>query len=106
MGYSPSPGQSQVLSLEPKVGEHPVDIKMVTRVARDCVLACVECHLLEEIHDTVSAQFPTTLEEVIDFRRDHVGSINVCTRELVYRKNQPIRRMSNVGYHPSFTSTE
>lgn len=89
MGYSPSPGQAQVLSLaQPRVGEHPVNIDMVTSVARDCVLACVECHLLAEVHNTVSAQFPTVLEEVIDFRRDHIGSIDVCTRELVYRKNQ------------------
>ena len=85
----PGPGQPQVLSLaEPRVGEHPVNIDMVTSVARDCVLACVECHLLAEVHNTVSAQFPTVLEEVIDFRRDHIGSIDVCTRELVYRKNQ------------------
>ena len=28
------------------------------------------------------------LEEVIDFRRDHIGSVEVCVRELMYRKNQ------------------
>ena len=47
---------------QPRVGQHPVNIDMVTSVARDCVLACVECHLLAEIHNNVSAQFPTLLE--------------------------------------------
>jgi len=89
MGYSANSGQAQVLCLaQPRVGQHPVNIDMVTSVARDCVLACVECHLLAEIHNNVSAQFPTLLEEVIEFRREHIGSVEVCVRELLYRKNQ------------------
>jgi len=89
MGYSATPGQAQVLGLpQPRVGEHPVNIDMVTSVARDCVLACVECQLLADIHSGVVTQFPINLEEVVEFRRDHIGSIEVCVRELVYRKNQ------------------
>ena len=89
MGYSAVPGQAQVLSLAPAaVGQHPVNIDMVTSVARDCVLACVECRLLADVHTALSAQFPTAMEEVIEFRRDHIGSTEVCSRELLYRKQQ------------------
>jgi len=89
MGYSASQGQAQVLCLaQPRVGETPVNTDMVTSVARDCVLACVECQLLADIHSGVVTQFPITLDEVVDFRRDHIGSVEVCVRELVYRKNQ------------------
>eukprot|EP00092_Neocalanus_flemingeri_P024518 GFUD01026590.1.p1 GENE.GFUD01026590.1~~GFUD01026590.1.p1 ORF type:complete len:682 (+),score=221.10 GFUD01026590.1:171-2216(+) len=89
MGYSVNPAQAQVLCLaQPRVGEHPVNIDLVTSVARDCVLACVECQLLADIHSGVVTQFPITLDEVVEFRRDHIGSVEVCVRELVYRKNQ------------------
>jgi len=89
MGYSTSTNQAQVLCLpQPLVGEHPVNTDLVTSVARDCVLACVECQLLADIHSGVVSQFPITLNEVIEFRRDHIGSVDVCVRELVYRKNQ------------------
>ena len=91
MGYQPVPGrEAEVLSLAPAaVGQHPVNIDMVTSVARDCLLAGVECRLLAEVHAAVSAQFPTTTaEEVIEFRRDHIGSTEVCSRELLYRKQQ------------------
>ena len=84
MGYSPSPGQVQVLSL--RMGEHPDNINMVTRVARDCLLAYVECHLLGEIHNKVSAQFPISIREVIDFRQDNTGSMDVCIRKLINLK--------------------
>ena len=36
----------------------------------------------------VSAQFPCTWEEVLDFRRDHVGPPEQAVRALVYMKNQ------------------
>jgi len=89
MGYSASTAQAQVLCLpQPRVGEHPVNTDLVTSVARDCVLACVECQLLADIHSGIVTQFPITLEEVVEFRRDHIGSVEVCVRELVYRKNQ------------------
>ena len=91
MGYQPVPGrEAEVLSLAPAaVGQHPVNIDMVTSVARDCLLAGVECRLLADVHAAVSAQFPTTTaEEVIEFRRDHIGSMDVCSRELLYRKQQ------------------
>ena len=110
MGYAGGGGQpAQVLSLAPPrvQGQHPVDIDMVTSVARDCVLASVECSLLADIHTAVSLQFPTMLEEVINFRRDHIGSVDVCVRELVYRKHQlryqfpmtsPQYGLQNYGY--------
>jgi len=97
MGYSPSPGQAQVLSLAPRVGEHPVNIDMVTSVARDCLLALVECHILAEVYNTVSAQFPTVLEEVINFRRDHIGSIDTCIRELLNVKHGEAIRAKEIS---------
>ena len=76
MGYSGSTTQAQVLCLpQPRVGDHPVNTDLVTSVARDCVLACVECQLLADIHSGVVTQFPITLNEVVDFRRDHIGSV-------------------------------
>ena len=108
MGYSASTAQAQVLCLpQPRVGEHPVNTDLVTSVARDCVLACVECQLLADIHSGVVTQFPITLDEVVEFRRDHIGSVEVCVRELVYRKNQlryqfpatsPQYGLQNYGY--------
>ena len=88
MGYTAGT-QAQVISLGPaRPGQHPVNTDLVTSVARDCVLACVECGILAEIHGALANQFPTMLEEVIEFRRDHIGSVEVCVRELLYRKNQ------------------
>ena len=88
MGYTAG-SQAQVISLAPaRPGQHPVNTDLVTSVARDCVLACVECGILAEIHSALANQFPTMLEEVIEFRRDHIGSVEVCVRELLYRKNQ------------------
>ena len=107
MGYQPVPGrEAEVLSLAPAaVGQHPVNIDMVTSVARDCLLAGVECRLLADVHAAVSAQFPTTTaEEVIEFRRDHIGSTEVCSRELLYRKQQlaalpsPQYRLQSCGF--------
>jgi len=96
MGYSGSTAKAQVLSL-PRVGDHPVNTDLVISVARDCVLACVECQLLADIHSGVVTQFPITLAEVVDFRRDHIGSVDVCVRELLYRKNQLLGRI--MVYH-------
>ena len=79
----------QVLSLpQARPGQHPVNTDLVTSVARDCILACVECGLLAEVHNALSVQFPTSVEEVVEFRRDHIGSAEVCVRELLNRKNQ------------------
>jgi len=98
MGYSGSTAQAQVLSLpQPRVGDHPVNTHQVTSVARDCVLACVECQLLADIHSGVVIQFPITLAEVVDFRQDHIGSVDVCVRELLYRKNHLLGRI--MVYH-------
>ena len=89
MGYRASPNMLQTLFLtQPGERQHPVNIDQVTAVARDCVLAYVECHLLAEIHHVVSAQFPITIMEVIQFRREYIGSVDACVRELVYRKGQ------------------
>lgn len=50
---------------QPRVGEHPVNIDMVTRRSQGlCARLCGVPPA--EVHNTVSAQFPTVLEEVID----------------------------------------
>ena len=68
MGYSGSTAQAQVLCLpQPRVGDHPVNKHLVTSVARDCVLACVECQLLADIYSGVVIKFPITRAEVVDF---------------------------------------
>ena len=73
------------------VTELMVRVDSVTGVARDCLLACVECGLLAEIQAGVAAQFPgpaTQLEEVLEFRKDHIGSVDICVRDMLYRKSQ------------------
>jgi len=70
------------------VGGAPIDQDKVTTVARDCLLAYVECQIAVSIMQGVSAQFPCTWEEVLDFRRDHVGPPEQAVRALVYMKNQ------------------
>jgi hypothetical protein len=70
-------------------GGHPVNIDAVTSVARDCVLACVECGVLEAIQAGLAAAgHGTDLAEVVDFRKDHIGPVDQAVRELTYRKNQ------------------
>ena len=36
----------------------------------------------------MAAQFPLGLDELLEFRRDHIGSPETAVRELLYRKNQ------------------
>lgn len=87
MGYVVE--EAQVLALPPaRSGHHPVSIDSVTSVARDCVLASVECSLLGEILAGVGAAGPVDLLEVAEFRRDHIGSVEQAIRELNYRKSQ------------------
>ena len=100
----------QVLELPaPRDGHHPVNIDAVTCVARDCVLACVECSLLAEIQTGVSGSgLPVELAEVAEFRRDHIGPVDQAVRELTYRKSQqrsqtfypPLSSTGSAPYHP------
>jgi len=60
MGYRASPNMPQMLFFTQHGDvQTPVNINkaQVLSVARDCLLAYVECHLLEEIHHIVAAQF-------------------------------------------------
>jgi len=89
MGYRADPTMPHTISFtQPKDGQNPVDIDLVTLVARDCLLASVECNMLAEIRFLVGAQLPITLKEVIQFRREFMGSVDECAQELFYRKNQ------------------
>ena len=49
----------------------------------------------------VYAQFPCTWEEVLEFRRDHVGPPEQAVRALVYMKNQFQYQMQQQPYHPT-----
>eukprot|EP00095_Tigriopus_kingsejongensis_P011905 maker-scaffold111_size354240-snap-gene-2.28 protein:Tk11905 transcript:maker-scaffold111_size354240-snap-gene-2.28-mRNA-1 annotation:"protein tamozhennic" len=66
----------------------PIEADAVTRVARDCRLAAVECQILISIVHGVSAQFPCTWTEALDFRREHIGTPEQAIRAIVYRQNQ------------------
>lgn len=66
----------------------PVDQDKAVTVARDCLLAYVECQIAAAIMQGVSAQFPCSWTEVLDFRRDHVGTPEQAVRAIVYFKNQ------------------
>ena len=52
------------------------------------MLASVVCQLLADIYSAVVSQFPITLDELVKFRTDYIGSVEVSVIELVYHKNQ------------------
>eukprot|EP00092_Neocalanus_flemingeri_P029035 GFUD01031521.1.p1 GENE.GFUD01031521.1~~GFUD01031521.1.p1 ORF type:complete len:415 (+),score=100.92 GFUD01031521.1:58-1302(+) len=62
---------------------HPVLSSLVLSVARDCLLASAEFQMLCDIHREVTKHFPITLEKVLVFRRNHIGSVAVCVKELI-----------------------
>merc|ERR1711860_405113 len=66
----------------------PVELDKVTIVARDCLLAYVECQIIVTILQGVTAQFPCRWDEILEFRRTHIGSPEQATRTLLYQKNQ------------------
>ena len=85
MGYSSTPAESLVLD-----AAQTVDQDRATIVARDCILACVECQILVaamQALQTTSA-VSATWEELIAFRRDHVGTPEQAARSLAYEKSQ------------------
>ena len=73
----------------PFISELPaLNISAVTAVARDCLLAAVECSLMAEIETGVSeAGFPFFfLLEIDQFRRNNLGSVKQAIKEIVFRK--------------------
>ena len=97
MGYRPSGHDSLIL-------EGAVDQDKATTVARDCILAHVECQIVVSIMQGVSAQHPCTWEEVLDFRRDHIGSPEQAVRSMVYLKNQmQYRQQQQQQLNPNLT---
>jgi len=87
MGYRDVGGDC--LELAPgAAGTSPVNNDLATSVARDCILACVECKILADIHSGVTRNFPVQLEEVLEFRRDHIGTVEKAVQELFFRRNQ------------------
>jgi hypothetical protein len=89
MGYRPTSDDVDVLGID------VVDQDRATTVARDCILAYVECQILVAIAQGLAAsQFTATWEEVIAFRGDHVGTPEQAVRQLAYEKSQ--RQYRNV----------
>jgi len=88
MGYIRDPSDADVFKLPTNRSDTPVDLDAVTKVARDCLLARMEAIILQMIHIGVASQFALGLDELMEFRRDHIGSPEDAIRELLYRKNQ------------------
>jgi len=75
----------------PRNGQHPVNIDAVTSVARDCLLAYVECSLIAQIQTRVSAEgfslySGAELVKLVEFRRDNIGAVDKAVAELVFKK--------------------
>ena len=90
--------QSSFLELPVRrVNHHPVDISAVTTVARDCLLAAVECSLIAETLTGVSEDgLPRcSLLDIDKFRRQNVGLVNQAIRDVVLRKrcNQELEEL-------------
>lgn len=71
--------------------EHPVNIAAVRSVARDCLLAFVECSIIAKIQSRVSAagvslNSGAELVKLVKFRRDNVGSVEKAAAEFVFKK--------------------
>jgi len=89
MGYTRDAADPETFKLETtRTNEVNVNRDTLTTVARDCLLARMESIILQEIYSGVILQFPLSLEELFEFRRDHIGTPETAIRELVYRKNQ------------------
>lgn len=89
MGYTRAAADQEILELDlPPNEDITKKIDAVTKVARDCLLACVECTILQEIQTGVVSQFPITMDELLEFRRDYAGTPDDAIREIIYRKNQ------------------
>ena len=48
----------------------------------------------------VSAQFPCRWDEILEFRRSHIGSPEQASRTLLYQKNQLQYLQGYPGYYP------
>jgi len=89
MGYTRDDADPEILKLQTnRAGDVAVNLDKVTQVARDCLLARMEAIILQEIYAGVVPQFPLSLEELMEFRRDHIGTPEDAVRELLYRKSQ------------------
>ena len=80
MGYNRDPQDPETFKLETRNGEVDINLDTVTQVARDCLLARMESIILQDIHNGVAAQFPLGLDELLEFRRDHIGSPETAVR--------------------------
>jgi len=90
MGFAPT-STLGVLELPPCPSGHPVNIAAVTCVARDCLLAFVECSLIAKIQSRVGAagvslNSGAELIKLVKFRRDNVGSVEKAAGEFVFKK--------------------
>eukprot|EP00092_Neocalanus_flemingeri_P006551 GFUD01007062.1.p1 GENE.GFUD01007062.1~~GFUD01007062.1.p1 ORF type:complete len:412 (+),score=100.36 GFUD01007062.1:58-1293(+) len=72
---------------------HPVLSSLVITVARDCLLASAEFQMLCDIHREVTKHFPITLEKVLVFRRNHIGSVAVCVKELIRQEKLKVEEL-------------
>ncbi len=86
MGYAPT--ANLVMALDEGAHGRTVDQDAVVTVARDCVLAYVECQIVVGVMQGVSAQYPCTWAEVVQFRSEHVGTPEQAIRAIVYYKSQ------------------
>jgi len=89
MGYTKDSQDPELFVLPlTSAGENCVNLDCVTQVARDCLLAKMEALILQEIYVGVTCQFELSFEELLEYRRDHIGTPEDATRELLFRKSQ------------------
>ena len=96
MGFRGTSGPFLELSGS-RVNHKPVDISAVTTVARDCLLASVECSLIAETLTGVTEDGLSrcSLLDIDKFRRQNVGLVNQAIRDIVFKKrcNQELEEL-------------
>ena len=73
----------------------PFVIDRVMTVARDCLLARLECQMLTDIHEKVSSELPITVEMVLHFRQGQIGSVDVCVQSLLSTQKHSLEARNN-----------
>ncbi|XP_026461438.1 protein tamozhennic isoform X2 [Ctenocephalides felis] len=81
MGYKRVDGSTLLL-------EGPICPDQVAHVSRDSLVAFVECEILKNIWETVSAVCNIKWLEALQFREVHIGGPEQASKALLYRHNE------------------
>ena len=65
-----------------------LDPDRITSVSKDAIVAFVECQILKQIWEALSAHYNFTWLEILEFRENHTGTPDQAIRALTYKYRQ------------------